>query len=392
MEHSRSFSRSRRWHLAWNAEGFWTPENDDVLTQVNRVASSGSPLMQQAKGIGTMAAAKRGLGNTSIAIQSAQDAVIGKAAEIGGKNAELINSKNLAQLQGKWDYKRSMDVAQLQESGATARTMAQIASQESMLGRELDSKERLALLDREAARDNLKLQLSADEKLAILNNAAALERTNVGEAGATQRQVLGDTAALDRTKYSADASLKQQQAADDAALIRQREEWANRTDISTADRDAELARLDKQIDANRANAVLESETRLNLGEMDRAQSSQNAALQASSNIQSAYIQGMSAIMANEKVPAEARAAAQQDMQRMSEANIGIIEDITNIDLAWGNNTKRDPTLPVSGAVTTQGDGVQRLDGGNGTYYLKDPAKGYWEQWGPNNTYLGQWTP
>lgn len=377
--------------MAWTAEGFWTPESDDVLTQVNRVTESGSPLMQQAKGIGTMAAAKRGLGNSSIAIQSAQDAVIGKAAEIGTANANIINSKNLAQLQGTWDYKKSMDVANLQESGAMARAMAQIGSAEKIAGMELSSREKIALLDREATRDNIKLQLSADEKLAILNNQAAFDRTKLGEEGATARQVMGDTAAFDRTKYSSDTSLKQQESSDAAALMRQREEWATRTDISAADRDAELTRLDRQITAARDNAVLDSETRLNLGEMDRAQSAQNAALQASSNIQAAYIQGMSQLMSNEKIPAEARAQYQADIQKATEANIGIIEDIAGIDLRWGNNTKADPSLPPGnpGTAQTQGDGLQRVDTADGTYYLREPGKTTWAKWQGNN-YLGEW--
>lgn len=377
--------------MPWTDDGFWKPESDDVLTQVNRVTESGSPLMKQAKGIGVMTAGKRGLGNSSIAIGAAQDAVIGKATEIGTANAELINRKNLAQLQGTWDYKKSMDVAQLQESGAMSRAMAQIASAEKIAGMELTSREKIALLDREAARDNLKMQLTADEKLAIINNSAALERTKIGEEGATTRQQMGDVAALDRTKYSADASLKQQQAADEAALLRQREEWAKRTDIAAADRDAELARLDRELANRRELGQLDATTRLNLGEMDRAQSAQNAALQASSNIQSAYMNGMAALMANEKIPAESRAQFQADMQRMSEANIGIIEQVTGLDLAWGNNTRANPALPPgnTGNYATQGDGLQRVDAPDGTYYLREPGKQTWAKWQGNN-YLGEW--
>ena len=66
--------------MAWTARGFWkSDESDDTASQVASVVSQGGDLMKQARGYGTMLAAKRGMGNSSLAGGTAQGAVLDRA-------------------------------------------------------------------------------------------------------------------------------------------------------------------------------------------------------------------------------------------------------------------------------------------------------------------------
>jgi hypothetical protein len=76
--------------------GMWVPEDDSVATQVAALTAQDSPLMRQAATRGTQLSNRRGLLNSSIAGQAAQEAVIGAATPIASQDAATIASKNLA--------------------------------------------------------------------------------------------------------------------------------------------------------------------------------------------------------------------------------------------------------------------------------------------------------
>lgn len=81
------------------AEGggqLWTPEDDKVDTEVARITSQDSPLMQQAKTAGLATAQKRGLLNSSMAVGAAQDSVLKTAVPIASQNAGQTFQKNLS--------------------------------------------------------------------------------------------------------------------------------------------------------------------------------------------------------------------------------------------------------------------------------------------------------
>jgi hypothetical protein len=80
--------------------GTYSPQNDSVVDAVNRVASSGSPLMTRAAGIGAAVANSRGLQNSSIAAQSAQKAALDAAVPIASQEAQQAHQKNLQFMQG----------------------------------------------------------------------------------------------------------------------------------------------------------------------------------------------------------------------------------------------------------------------------------------------------
>jgi hypothetical protein len=108
-------------------------ENDSVVDAVNRVTSSGSPLMTRARGIGMAVANARGLQNSSIAAQSAEKSALDAAVPIASQEAQQIASRNLERLQGK----TSTEVQLLQNQNQTgiaqlqSDTSKQIATQQA---------------------------------------------------------------------------------------------------------------------------------------------------------------------------------------------------------------------------------------------------------------------
>jgi hypothetical protein len=76
-------------------------ESKGVAARVNQITSTDSPLMKTAATQGTQAAAKRGLTNSSIGVESAQQAVINAATPIATADASLYGQNSLANLAAK---------------------------------------------------------------------------------------------------------------------------------------------------------------------------------------------------------------------------------------------------------------------------------------------------
>lgn len=74
----------------------WEPETDTVDSEVTRITSQDSPLMKQAATQGASSAAKRGLLNSSMGTQAAQQAVYGVALPMAQQNAQQTAAKNLS--------------------------------------------------------------------------------------------------------------------------------------------------------------------------------------------------------------------------------------------------------------------------------------------------------
>jgi hypothetical protein len=81
--------------MPFDANGNWVPEDDGVASRVKNLINENSPMMRQAAAMGTKAANRRGLANSSMGIGAAHSAVIGAATPIASQEAQQINSKNL---------------------------------------------------------------------------------------------------------------------------------------------------------------------------------------------------------------------------------------------------------------------------------------------------------
>lgn len=77
----------------------YTPQNDSVVDQVNKVVASNSPLMQRASGIGAAIANSRGLQNSTLASQSGVKSALDAAVPIASQEAQQIYGKNLQHMQ-----------------------------------------------------------------------------------------------------------------------------------------------------------------------------------------------------------------------------------------------------------------------------------------------------
>jgi hypothetical protein len=218
-----------------------------------------------------------------------------------------------------------------------------------MQGIDITSREKLAAQDIEARMAELDKKIESDMALARQGDAAALERLKIDVAsrnqvaqlqGSTQASIasMQEKGASERLQMQLAGQATLQGLADQAALERQREQIAGNMALSEAQRATELEKLDKQIASNKDLATLDAATKLNLGEMETATSRNNSAVGAMTTMQAAYMTAMSQSMANADIPASARAAYEQSIQRATEANIGLIEQMTGIDLAWGSNT------------------------------------------------------
>lgn len=85
--------------MAYDQNGTWTMEDSSVQKQVAEITGKDSSLMRQAKTTGLQAANERGMLNSSTAIKSAQNAVLGAATPIASQTASQINQNNMLKSQ-----------------------------------------------------------------------------------------------------------------------------------------------------------------------------------------------------------------------------------------------------------------------------------------------------
>lgn len=101
-------------------------ESKGVAGRTNDLISQDSPLMQTAATQGTQLAAKRGLTNSSLGVQSAQQAVINTAVPIATADASLYQQNSLAGLAAK----NAASTANAQIGSTLGSTAMQLGSQE----------------------------------------------------------------------------------------------------------------------------------------------------------------------------------------------------------------------------------------------------------------------
>jgi hypothetical protein len=312
--------------MAFNAQGFWTPEDDDVQKQVQSVVSADGALMKQARGIGMMTAARRGLGNSSIAIGAAQGAVLDKATAIGGQTAAQIAAKNLARLSAVEDFKKATTVTGMQESGANQRAQMQVDSAKDLQQGALSMQLQIANLE---ASNALKLQSG---EIDFKTAQAEQERLNALKLQGNAQEFQGTQADKDRANQTANltaelnsrGSISQNEL--DAAFARQ-----------TAQNEADTQRQTAAINSSEKVANTETQAKLTIASDDRAAQARQTALAATTQLATAQMQASAALMSNPDIPESARNSYATSIQAATEANIGLVEQITGQDLQWGNN-------------------------------------------------------
>lgn len=107
--------------MAYDAQGKWIPESDEVAPRLTGLLQKDSPYMQQARTSGLQFANKRGLMNSSIAAGATEDAAIRAALPIASQEAAQVAQKNLTgQQQGSTERIAALNVSAHDREKSTA--------------------------------------------------------------------------------------------------------------------------------------------------------------------------------------------------------------------------------------------------------------------------------
>lgn len=179
--------------MAYDANGNWVPESASVSDRVTGLISKDSSFIQRAKTEAKQQANKRGLLNSSIAVQAGEEAAQKAALPIAAQEAQQIQQSNLSKQDDYQQEQRNIAQRTFQaaesEAERTSRSelqAEQIASQESegaaeretrqgLLTQELKSREDIAAADR-------KLQeagIASNEKIAELDAQTRVRLSNL---------------------------------------------------------------------------------------------------------------------------------------------------------------------------------------------------------------------
>lgn len=247
--------------MAYNAKGEWEDEDASVSKAVSGVISQGGPLMKQAAASGLQTAARRGLANSSMAVQASQAAVLDRAVPMGSQEASQKHQRNI--------------------SGQEFR------QQGVLQGRQLESTERIAAADRDAAMARLREQIGSEEKVAFAEHAL-------------RKQMHGET------------------------LTSQERISAN--ELKAA--------------ADRLGIQIESDT--NIANMNITASARNAATGAVIDSRNIMNNRINTINSNPNIPADVRAQMIEDARRTFDQDLTIIEDMYAIKLNWETAAPSEP--------------------------------------------------
>lgn len=169
--------------MAWKADGTWSPETTSVATKLDSLLSSDSQYIKAARASGTQQAAKRGLLNSSIAAGAAETAAITAALPIASQDAQAIENRNQASLEGSINLNNSTKLQEIQ--GNQAKELANINNQAEAL-RQKEAAGYQLTAQEAAAKQDLEKQaqaIASSDRQALL--AAETSRSNAETAAKT---------------------------------------------------------------------------------------------------------------------------------------------------------------------------------------------------------------
>lgn len=167
----------------YNAQTQSVPTSELASSQLNSITSQDSPLMKQARQEGILAAAKRGLQNSSIAGGNSEAAMVEKATPLALANAQALQTQSLANQQStnqasEFGANAQNDVSKLnaQLQTATAQGNAQEANALRTRITELQTQTNMQGADIQARANELTSSQENDMRLATLNQNAQLNQ------------------------------------------------------------------------------------------------------------------------------------------------------------------------------------------------------------------------
>lgn len=293
-------------------DGVFVPEEQDVSTRVSGLIAADSPFIRAAGTRARQAANRRGLLNTSIAVQAGERAAQEAALPIAAQEAAQIAGQNLS-------FQEAQQAGTFQEAEFGQETAENIArrafeTSEAALGRTFTAGET------ELARESTET-LAAQE--------------------ITARRGLLETELASRERV-AGSELEFLSAQNDLA----READVRLTDMGIISNET-LGNLDAETRINLSNLSAENQQRIEAMRVDAA--NQQTAMNAAVQFANQYENALANIDAIPDISADARDALRVNAAFVRDSNFDMITQLYNVQLSW-----QSPVAGVTGGTVTAG--------------------------------------
>ena len=293
--------------------------DNSMATKVNEIASKDSALNQMARTEGLKAANRRGLLNSSMAIDASQDAVLKNALPIASQDAAQAFAKN--QAAKAFEYGMTAQEGQQafqsgeRQAGEGFQTSERLGTQgfqstEAGLARGWQTAENIAQRGFQGTQNDLDRDLQQTLQTQQLDTSQAMQIKDI----ASREGIEAANRALTQVLQENDINFRMREGGLDreAALQQQKNDIAFQTSQNQAQRDLQL---------KIAN--------MNLGSTER-----QAASQFVTNMESMYQSNYQSIMNNTTLDAKTRNSLLTSAKNLRDNQLNFVEQMYNIDLKW----------------------------------------------------------
>ena len=305
--------------MAFDASGRYIPEDQGVATRVTGLIQDDPTFIRRAKAEADRQANRRGLLNTSIAIQAGEEAAQKAALPIAAQEAGQIAQQNLS----------------AQESEQ------QIRSQQARFGQE--TAENIAQRTFQASETAAERGFRGTESAAERGSRAALQT----QAITSQEEQAEAERATRRGLLTEELESRERVEREGRELTASEAEFGrvHQRDTQEQQIGADRALAESGILANRFLAELDADTKVRLNNLSSLSQQKIAAANISGserlkatealvNIAAQYESGFEAIQDNPDIPAEARALSLAHLGAVRDANIDMIRTLYNFPINW----------------------------------------------------------
>lgn len=312
------------------AQAGWDENLNTVAGRTTRLIDENSPLMQRARTRAAQASNRRGMGNSSIAVGAAENAVLDAAVPIANMDANLYG-RNLEVNTGMLNAERSQNAL---EAG------------------------RVAMQNVEAQNTERAQRALAEERVAEQNTANVQQRN---QAVAVQDQ----TAQQFNVQNERDIALTEAELASKAKIInaanqQQADEFTaqqvNAMETEQARIDADTAKFNTQQSNAFIMSQLDQANKVQIADLQSFYENQLAGNQASSDLFQTTMNALDSIQKNVDMDAATKQQNINQQVNMLKSGLTMMSSISGLDLGDALNFSPDtgaPTIaPVSGTQNT----------------------------------------
>ena len=293
--------------------------DDSMAKQVTALASKDSALNQMARTEGLKAANRRGLMNSSMAVGSAQDAVLKNVMPIASQDAATAAAKNAAARQFEYGMTGQIQGQEWQSAENTAQrgflTGERLGSQEFTTSERVGT-QGWQTAENIAQRGFLGTQAELDRDL-----QQTLQKNQITSDQLMQVKQIASTEGIEAANRELQKNLQEndiQFRMSEGALDRASAEKMQQADITFRKEEGAAERsLQEQI------------AKWNLSSNDR-----NAAAQFVTNMETMYQNTYNSIMSNTSLDAKSRETYLTAAKNMRNNQLSMVEQMYNVDLNW----------------------------------------------------------